>query len=171
MTAPPIPFIWTGEAMVPEGSFRRLCAKHFGEGEIVILVQHEERSETSHKQEFAWIDEVWASLPEHLVEQFPSPLHLRKRALISTGWCTIKDYVCTSRAEARRLAAALRGEVDEYALVVVADDVVRVCKARSQARNKMKKADFETSKAAILEWIANLLEVEPATLARQKEHA
>ena len=35
----------------------------------------------------------------------------------------------------------------------------------------MGKADFEASKRDILEWVANLLDVAPATLAKQREAA
>lgn len=158
MSAPPIPLVYEGQ-----GVFRAIpraieaCAERFGQGEVVTVEVLEERSEISHRHEFAWLKDVWATLPESIAADFPSPEHLRKRALIATGWCTVRDYPCTSRAEALRLAATLRGELDDYTVVIVTDAVVRVCRAKSQARNKMKAADFQASKTAILEWVGDLI--------------
>ena len=140
--------------------------KHYVIGESYRMAPVEERSEASHKQAFAWIREAWMSLPENLALEYPSPEHLRKRALIRTGWCTMTDYVCGSNAEAIRWAVNLRKEADEYAVVIVERSVVRVLKAKSQSMKAMGKADFEASKTDILRWIADLIEVDPTTLAR-----
>lgn len=169
MTAPPIPLMYEGA-----GLFRTLrraigiADHHFGVGEIVLMTQLEERSEASHRQEFAWLRDAWATLPDHLAGEYPTAEHLRKRALIATGWCDVRDYPCTTRTEALRLAAMLRGELDDYTMVIVRDAVVRVCRAKSQARNKMKAVDFQASKTAVLEWVAGLLEVAPAALERAR---
>jgi hypothetical protein len=167
MTAPPIPMQYEGG-----GLFRALrravgvAEHHYGAGEVILMAPVEERSEVSHRHEFAWLRAAWASLPEHLADEYPSAEALRKRALIATGWCDVRDYACANRAEAQRLAATLRGELDDYTVVIVREAVVRVCRAKSQAKNKMKAADFQASKTAILEWIAGLLEVQPAALER-----
>lgn len=171
MTAAPMLFRWTGDAMLLHRRHHNEAAAHFVIGQSYRLAEIEERSEASHKQEFAWLREAWLSLPESIAREFPSPEHLRKRALIATGWCTMTDYVCSSGAEAIRWAANLRKEVDEYALVIVERCVVRVLKAKSQSRKAMAKADFQASKTAILEWVAGLLDVAPETLARVKEAA
>jgi hypothetical protein len=142
------------------------CADRYGQGEIVRFEPVEERSEVSHRHEFAFLREAWANLPEHLASEYPTAEHLRKKALIATGWCDVRDHVCGSATEARRTAAALRGELDDYTVVIVSANVVRVCRAKSQARNRMKKADFQASKTAILEYVAGLLDVAPADLER-----
>jgi hypothetical protein len=168
MTAPPIPMLYEGAGLWR--TLRRavgIADHHFGVGEVVLMAQLEERSEASHRQEFAWLRDAWATLPDHIAADYPSPEHLRKRALIATGWCNVRDYPCASRAEARRLRATLASELDDYTVIVAVDDVVRVCRAKSQARNKMKAADFQASKTAVLEWVAALLHVEPRAL----EHA
>lgn len=165
MIAPPIPCAYVDGAFRPLGRFREVAAHHFGEGEIVTLAVQEERSEVSHRHEFAWLREAWATLPESLGEAYPSPEHLRKRALIATGWCTTQDYVCGSKAEADRWRGYLHREIGEHAVVIVSEGVVRVHRARSQARGKMNRAEFQASKTAIMEWVAGLLGVSPDTLS------
>lgn len=171
MKARPVPMRWSGEAMVPLPSFSKLADKSYVIGEVYPMAPLEGRSEVSHSHQFAWLREAWMSLPESMAAEYPSPEHLRKRALIATGWCTMTDYVCSSAAEAARWATNLRKEVDEYALVIVERAVVRVFKAKSQAIRAMGGEDFQASKTAILEWVANLLGVDPATLSAQREAA
>ena len=168
MTAPPIPLQYSGEGVfVATRAGLKLCEEHFGEGEIVLMGQVEERSEVSHRHEFAWLREAWATLPEHLANEYPTAEHLRKKALIATGWRIVRDYPVANRKEAVRLAAALEAETDEYTVVLIEDAVVRVCRAKSQSRNKMKAADFTASKNDVLGWVAALLEVEPEVLSSQ----
>lgn len=167
MTRAPMPYRWSGDAWVIHPRFQRQADAAFAIGETRMMVEVEERSEASHRQEFAWLREAWLSLPERIATEYPSPEHLRKRALIATGWCTMTDYVCGSNAEALRWATNLRKEMDEYALVIVERTVVRVLKAKSQSIRAMGKADFQASKTALMEWVAGLLEVSPDTLSRQ----
>lgn len=169
--SPPLPCMFDGEAFRPVGSFLRVAKTHFGEGEIVTLAVWEERSEATHRHEFAWLREAWMNLPDGLAEEYPSPEHLRKRALIATGWCHVRDYPCASKAEAERLRATLRRELDDYTVVVRQGDVVRVCRAKSQARSKMAKDKFQQSKTDILNYVAGLLEVSPDQLSKQTEAA
>lgn len=169
MSAPPIPFMYEGH-----GTFKALpravatCAEHYGQGEVVMLAPVEEHSEVSRRHEFAWLREAWVNLPEGLAEAYPSAEHLRKRAMIATGWCTTQDYVCGSKAEAARWAANLRRELDAYTLILVSGAVVRVHRAKSQGKGKMKPADFQASKQAILEWVSDLLGTTPEALQRAR---
>jgi hypothetical protein len=171
MAAPPIIFEWRVGAMLPVRGFERVAASAFVDGRRYRLAEVEDRSEVSHRHEFAWLREAWQSLPDALRRDYPSSEHLRKRALIETGHCTMQDYVCGSRAEAARWAANLRRELDEYALVVVSESAVRVFRAKSQAMKAMGKDEFQQSKTDVLEWVAGLLQVEPETLAKQSEAA
>jgi hypothetical protein len=166
MSAPPMWFQWDGEAMIPRS--RRAADERFVIGEFYRLGEIEEASEVSRSHQFVWLKEAWANLPDHLVAAYPSPEHLRKAALINTGWCTTTDYVCTSHAEAQRWATNLRREVSPYDVVEVSAGVVRVHRARSQKKGAMDRKDFQDSKNAILEWVAKLLEVDPAALERAK---
>lgn len=163
---PPIPCVFDGEAFRPLPNFLRVAREHYGAGEVTSMVRQDERSELSHRHEFAWLKEAWANLPDAVSGEYPSPEHLRKRALIATGWCDVTDYPCVFKTEARRMAERLRSELDDYSVVIVSENVVRVCRAKSQARGKMTREDFQASKNAILEWVAALLDVAPADLER-----
>lgn len=171
MTPLPIPLRYNGTGFDLLPRFQSLADKHYTIGEVTLMAAQEERSEVSHRHEFAWLREAWASLPENLGEAYPTAEHLRKAMLIKTGWCNVTDYACSSRAEAIRWAANLRREADEYTVVIVSEAVVRVMKPRSQARGKMKAADFQASKTAVLEAVAALLEVSPSVLEKQGAEA
>lgn len=166
-----IPMQWSGEEMRPLPSFARMADEAFVIGAVYRMVELEERSEVSHSHQFAWLKPAWQSLPDDLKAEYPSPEHLRKRALIRTGWCTVQDYPCGSRSEAARWAINLKRESDEYTVVVPSESVVRVYRARSQARGAMNKADFQASKTDLMNWIADLIGVEPDTLGKQQEAA
>ena len=122
MTLSPIPMVYAGgDTFRVSPRFIPKVIEHFGEGEVVLMAQVEERTEVSHNHEFAWLRDAWATLPESIADDYPSPEHLRKRALIATGWATMRDYVCASRAEATRLAATLKSELDAYALIIASE--------------------------------------------------
>lgn len=165
MSAPPMTFQWTGEAMEPLRRFHNIANDQFAVGQTYRLIEQEERSEVSHRQEFAWLKEAWLTLPDEIAADYPTVEHLRKRALIATGWCTVSDYVCSNATEAVRWAENLRREADQYTLVMCSRSVVRVFKAKSQSRTAMGKEEFQASKTAILDWVAGLLDVTPQQLS------
>ena len=69
-------------------------------------------------------------------------------------------------AAAARVAAYARNE-DEFAVVFVRGPLVIVRKAKSQrmhGHNRMDRSEFERSKTAILEVIAEMIGVEPERL-------
>lgn len=167
----PTAFVWQADHGIMRPTSPGLAASRFTNGETYLLAVVEERSEDSHKQAFAWLREAWMSLPDHLAQRFPTSEHMRKAALIETGFCTVQDYVCGSRAEAVRWAENLRREADEYAMVALHETVVRVFKAKSQSKRAMGKSDFEDSKKAILDLIAGWLDVTPETLSQQQAGA
>lgn len=171
MAGAPMPYRWSGDAWVIAPRFQRQADAVFAIGETRMMVEVEERSEASHKQEFAWLKDAWLSLPESIAANYPSAEFLRKQALIATGWCTVSDYPCNSRAEAERWARHLRNEVDEYTVVKVEQTVVRVLKAKSQSLRAMGKADFQASKTDIMRWVGDLLSVDPVALSRVTEAA
>lgn len=160
---PPIWFQWDGESMVPKSA--SAADQYFIIGQTYRLGEIEERSEISHNHQFAFLKTAWDSLPERMRTEYPSVEALRKRGLIATGFYSVQDYACGSKAEAARWADFLKREVEEYALVVPSESVVRVFRARSQKRSAMNKADFQASKDALMEWVSGLLEVAPGLLA------
>lgn len=163
---PPIYCEWDGEAWKPLPRFHNLANAALVVGEVYPLVVHEERSQASHNHEFAWLKEAWLNLPEHLAGQFPSPESLRKYALIKAGYCDLQTFVCGSRAEAMRWAANIR-PMDEYSIVETQGSTVRRYTAQSQSKRAMGAEAFRDSKNKILDIIAGLLEVEPATLTER----
>jgi hypothetical protein len=157
-------FVWNGEAMVPMRP--KAADKAYVIGRRYWLDEVSERSWASHAQQFAWIGEAHNNLPDPLAETFPTSEHLRKAALIATGWHREAIIDCGSRAAAARVAAYARNE-DEFARVVVRGSTVVVQKARSQrmhGHDRMLKGEFEKSKADILGWISNLIGVTPEQL-------
>ncbi|MDP3869136.1 hypothetical protein [Phenylobacterium sp.] len=169
-TTHPLLFTWDGEAMWPRPAFRKEADRQFTVGETYRLGELAQRSHETHAHQFAWLNEAWKTLPERLAAEFPTAGHLRKRALIETGFHreTILD-VGTHEA-AVQVATTLRSK-DEFAWIVVRGHVVVMREARSQSKSAMKPEDFQKSKQAILEWVSALLGVAPETLNRQTEAA
>ncbi len=165
MTAP-IPFRWSGEAMVPAARFAKQCEKEFVIGEIYPMAVQEERSGVSHRHLFASIREAWLNLPDDLAEQFKTPEHLRKWALIEAGYADERTVVCSSKLEARKIAAFMR-PMDEFAIVVARDSVIKVYTAKSQSTRAMNKRDFQESKTKVLDIISGLIGVTPEALSAQ----
>jgi hypothetical protein len=160
---PPMPFKWTGATMVPLQPQR--AESCLDVGERYVLVQHQERSQSSHNHEFGWLREAWVNLPDNLAERFPSEEHLRKWALIRAGYSDSQTITCNSKAEAQRVAAFIR-PIDEFSVVIVAGPTVTRYTAKSQSRRAMGGADFQRSKTLIMEVIAKLLGVDPENLAQ-----
>lgn len=159
-------FTWNGEAMIPAKP--RLADEAFVVGQHYWLEEASERSWASHRQEFAFVREGWTNLPYALAAKFPTPEHLRKAALIATGWFNETILSADSVAAARKVAAYAKSE-DEFAHIRISGRTVVVRKARSQRMRgpgRMNKADFQASKDDILHWIASLLGVEPGELTR-----
>ena len=158
-------------SVVKAGAFHPVRRHHnelsarYGDGEIVMLEPVEERSEATHRHEFAWLKEAWLNLPEHLADQFPSAEHLRKRALIMGGFYHETIVDAGTNAAALRVAAFAKGE-DGFAHVVVRGPLVVVRKAKSQSRRSMDKHEFQASKTAILDVVSAMLGVEPRQLEK-----
>lgn len=158
---------WDGRAFVPLRQSAGQCTERFGAGEIVLLDVQEERSALSHRHYFAAIREAWANLPELYDGRWPSPEHLRKWALIQSGYSDERSIVCASKAEARRMAAFIQ-PCDEYSIVLALGSVVRVFTARSQSLRAMGKAEFQASKDHVLETISKLI---GTTAGELEQHA
>lgn len=161
----PITFEWTGDAMVPLPRFAKLCDRQFVVHETYRLVVEDERSEASHRHEFAWLDDAWRNLPEDCAELYPTPTHLRKRALVEAGFYNETVVDAGSNAAALRVASAFRAR-DEFALVIVRGPLVVIRDAKSQSRRAMKRDEFQASKTAILEIVAAMIGVTPEELTR-----
>jgi hypothetical protein len=172
MTDFPIQFQWDGEAMRPASRYWSSEAdKQYVVGQRYRMVEEAERSEVSHKHEFAWLREAWNSLPDALLDQYPSSEHLRKHGLIAKGHCTMTQHPCVSVAEAERTEATIKKHVDKYAIVTRRGAVVTVYEAVSQSKRTMGAAMFQRSKSDLMEFVGDLLGVDAATLSQVGEAA
>lgn len=158
-------FKWTNGVFIPAARFADKAREEFVEGAVYWLSVEAERTEKTHRHEFAWLREAWKSLPEGVSDLYPTSEHLRKRALIQAGFYTERVIDAGTKAAALRVAAYVRSE-DEFAWVATRDHIVVVRKARSQSRQAMGGAEFNRSKQAILQIIADLIGVEPQQLGR-----
>jgi len=151
--------------MRPLPAFAAAAAERFGVGEVVALAPAELRSSPSHRHYFACVREAWVNLPEGLAERFASDEHLRKYALIKAGNRDERSIVCTSRAEARRIAAFVR-PIDDYSIITVSETVVSQFTAKSQSVEAMGKSQFQAGKDAVLGILAEMIGVELTVLAQ-----
>lgn len=165
----PVAFIWTDEGCM-KPLHPRIADKEYVVGERYMLAPFEQRSAASHSHEFAWLHEAWLNLPEHLSGDFASSEHLRKWALIRAGYSDSQSHVCSSKAEALRLAAFLR-PIDEFSVVIVSNTVVTRFTAQSQSKRAMGAKLFQESKTAIMEVIGRLIGVDVETLGKVERAA
>lgn len=173
MPAPlPLRYEGEGEFQAPRGHWCKRADAEFVIGEVYRMAPVEDRSIASHNHQFAEIAEAWKNLPERFHNQpwAQSAEHLRKYALIRTGFCDTQTFACGSRAEAMRWASNLR-PIDEYSVVTVEGTTVYRFTAQSQSMRAMGKQRFQESKQAILDWLDDLLEVERGTIARNAGRA
>lgn len=172
MSAPaPLPCRYDGESFTPISQrFAKQADIDFVCGEVYHLVVEEPRSAVSHRHFFAEVNDAWANLPESMAGRFPTADHLRKFALCMSGYRDERHIVCSSRAEALRLAAFIR-PMDEFAIVRSDGAMVEVWTAKTQNMRAMNKATFQQSKEAVLTYLADMLSVSPEELRRQGEAA
>lgn len=149
---------WNGDCFEPLGRYRKQCDQDYVVGQVYTLEAILERSTNSHRHYFAQVNDLWQTLPEGLCDRFPSADHLRHYALIKSGFCDERSIVCSSPAEAARVAAFVQ-PMDTLSIVTVSDYVVRVYTAQSQSYRAMDAKRFQESKTAVLGVISELLGV------------
>lgn len=153
----PLIFEWDGEAMIPLRRFHNIANAEFTVGERYRMEAQEQRSLVSHAHYFATLNDIWLSLPERYGDAIPSVEHMRKWALIRTGYRDERSIVCASKAEAKRIAAFVK-PMDDFAIVVVNEATVSVFTAKSQSMKAMGGKEFQRSKEAVLEYCQAMLE-------------
>lgn len=111
MSSAPILLSWDGEAFYPASPYWASRAdRQFVVGETYKLVEHHDRSESSHNHYFAAIGNAWNTLPDHLLAEYPTAEHLRKKMLVKCGYADERTVVCASKAEAERVAAFINAD-------------------------------------------------------------
>lgn len=147
-----------GEFKPAASYWAKQADRDFVVGMTYRLVEHQERSTATHNHFFAAINEAWQSLPDHLMAEYPSPEHLRKKMLIRAGYCDETTIVLGTKADAMRVAAMAKG-LDEFAIVVPRENVVTIYRAQTQSYKGMDRKTFAESKEKVLDAIYALLGV------------
>ena len=153
-----------------------MADRQFKKGERYVLVPYDEVSQKERGFYFASINEAWGNLSGERpapdtpspAERFKSPNHLRKWALIESGWCRENFTVCDSQTRATQLAAFIYN-MDDTATVMVEDRVVRVWIARSQrvAPDAMSVEEWRKSKQDVLDILSGTIGVSRKALEKQ----
>lgn len=170
MTFAPLLCEWTGEAFRPLGRYATEADRQLVVGERHKITEWSDRSDATHRHEFAWLREAWQNLPESIADLYPSPEHLRKRALIQAGYFNEMVIDAGSNAAAIRVSRGFMAH-DEFCVAVVRGSIVAVRTAKSQSRRSMDRKEFQASKTAIMEIVSQLLGVSPADLEHNAERA
>lgn len=172
MTAAPLMLRYEGDGQfVPLGTYwMRKGDEEYVVGQVYRMGVHDERSMASHRHYFAQLKELWLTLPDALLPIYPSVEHLRKKMLITAGFCHERQVVFESERDAR-IAAAVIKPIDEYAIVAVEGCVVTHWTAKSQAESAMGKEDFQASKDAVFHEIDKLLNMPKGTSQKQAGRA
>lgn len=159
----PLAFRWDGEAMRPLNP--HAADRQYVVEEVYRLEPREDRSAASHAHFFASLADAHANLPDDLAQRWPTSDHLRRYALIRTGWRDERTIIASSKAEARRIAAFVK-PMDEFAAVSVHDAAVIVWTAKSQSMRAMGKEAFQKSKDDVLSFVADMIGVPPEQLGK-----
>ena len=153
----PIEYIWGEGAWHPLPYYQARAEQEFGEGEVARLEHIEHRSQASHSQYFAWVQDVYDNLPEGYRGRWPTPDDLRYWILTFTKFCTRAEFVCSTHAEAVRWMRNLAGR---YHRIEVEGNTFIGYTAISQSRRSMSKRAFQESKDAVATACAQILGID-----------
>jgi hypothetical protein len=150
---PPVLFQWNGESMTPLARFSRIADGKFVVGQTYKMEAVDIRSLPSLNHYFAELHEIWLNLPEDAAKKFPTADHMRKFALIRTGWRKERSITLRDAGEAARVAAFATPS-DEFSIVLVHESTVTIYEAKSQSFKEMGKPDFQKSKSDVLNYLS-----------------
>lgn len=166
----PIKYIWNGEAMIPAKGYAARAEKQFMPFETYTLEVREERSSAEHNHYFAAVSDAFQNLSDEVTDRIRTANHLRKWALIATGWFNEKITDCGSHEVALRMAAFTRvlesGHPGEYCEIIVRGPALVVRTAKSQSMREMNKEDFRKSKQDVLNLLSDMIGVNRTLLER-----
>lgn len=154
----------------PADRFKSKAHEMFADRAIYWLTPEPQRSEKTHGHEFAVIKDAWLNLPESLAEQYPSPDSLRKRALIQAGYYDEQIIDAGTNAAALRVAQGVKSfPGEDFSMVFVRGVFVIIRRAKSQSYRAMGARDFQASKSAVLDIIAQMIGVTTAELSAHSQ--
>lgn len=168
MKAAPLMLRYDGDGVFSplNGYWMRKGDEDYVVGQVYRMAELDERSGESHRHYFAQIKELWLTLPDDLLPEYPSTEHLRKKMLIRAGFCDERQVIFENERDAR-IAAAVISPIDEYAITAVEGRVVTHWTAKSQSYDAMGKEDFQASKDAVFHEIDKLLHLPKGTSQKQ----
>lgn len=170
----PIRFVWDGSAMIPARGFAARAERQYVPFETYTLeAVADQRSLKEHNHYMASVAEAFDNLDEKLSTRFSRPAHLRKWALIETGWFDEAVTDCGSQEVALRMAAFTRtlegNHPDDYVEIIVRGPALVVRSAKSQkmhGTDAMSKEDFRASSKDVLDLLADMVGVNRTLLER-----
>jgi hypothetical protein len=150
----PLEYQWKAGAWHPMPYARKQAEHDFGEGEIARLERCEERSSPSHRQFFAYVNEVYENLPEAYEGRWPTADDMRRWLLTWSKFCTRQEFACASHAEAERWFRNLAGK---YHRIELEGNTVIGYTAHSQDYATMGRRTFQESRDAVEAACARIL--------------
>lgn len=162
-------YLGAGEFKTDAVSVRELLDRQLVIGEFYRLEVYNERSPKFHDKYFATIADAWEHLPEPWSILLPSPEHLRKHALIKSGYCDVAIFPMKSKAEALASLAQFK-MFDGYCLATVTDNVVTVYRARSQRKVVQDARAFYDTAQKVFHVIGEMIGVDPLTLYNPEDY-
>lgn len=135
-------------------------------GEVYEFLRVKPRSLASMIEYQKCVKKAFENLPERWASQYDNPTHLRKKCLIALGYRTIREIPQTDAETAQRALTNFKPG-DKYAMMEADGPILRILTARSQSdrgSNPMTREEFEASKRAVLETLADMIGVDYETL-------
>lgn len=160
---PALPFQWDALEGVLRPRYPQRTASHLEDGKLYLMAVQKPRNMDAHRAYFAAVHEAWMNLPEQIAHRFPSSEHLRKWALIHTGYYNEEQMVCDTEEDAKRMGTFIR-RMDRFAVITVKGNVISSYTAQSQSHEHMEADEFYKSKQDVLDFIAAKIGIEPQKL-------
>lgn len=154
---------WLGDHFVPLKRYEKLANEQFVVGDRYVMQIGSQISASKRAMFHATLQDIYVNLPDDIAANYLDKEHFRKCLTIGCGFATEVQFVAASKAEAMRLAAALR-TTDAYSVVQVKDAVVTQWRAKSTSARAMDGREFSALVDAVLAKAGDLVGVEPKAL-------
>lgn len=157
---------WDGQGLIPTRYSRPQAERQFQFGRTYRVEVVEFRSPESHKHFFACLNTAFDNLPEAHANRWRTPDELRKWCLCQTAFRDTQEFHAASHAEAIRLATHF-AQMREFSVCEIRDNMVLRHTPHSQDYAHMAAREFQQSKDAVLDVLANILGVPAEDLKRE----
>jgi hypothetical protein len=157
---------WDGEHWTPLPYFKPQATRQLKPGHIYRIELVEIRSKQSHDHLFACLGVAFDNLPEAHANRWQTPDQLRKWCLCQTAFRDTQEFHAPSHAEAIRLATHF-AQLREFSVCEIRNNMVLRHTPHSQDYAHMADREFQASKSAVLNVLANILGVPAEDLQRE----